>query len=112
LYIICLIDIITKKVYVLHEIREDTKVSIEKPKMYKVYLLNDDYTTMNFVIDVLEEIFLKSRESAVLIMYKIHNEGKGLCGLYPYEIASTKMEQVKFLASNNSFPLKAKIEQE
>jgi ATP-dependent Clp protease adaptor protein ClpS len=90
----------------------EKKVKIDKPKMYKVYLINDDYTTMNFVIDILIDIFLKPRSSAVLIMYTIHNEGKGLCGVYTHEIAKTKIQQVRIMASNYNFPLIATMESE
>ncbi|BCD67533.1 ATP-dependent Clp protease adapter ClpS [Nitratiruptor sp. YY09-18] len=85
---------------------------LKEPKKYKVFLLNDDYTTMDFVVDVLCEIFHKTYEEAVNIMLKIHKEGKGLCGVYTYEIAETKVDQVHRLARAHEFPLKATMEEE
>ena len=95
---------------VKEEIKEST--ALQEPKKYKVYLLNDDYTTMDFVVDVLCDIFHKSYEEAVNIMLTIHKQGKGLCGIYTYEIAETKVEQVHRLARANQFPLKAVMEEE
>ncbi len=90
--------------------KEITK--LEEPKRYKVFLLNDDYTTMDFVIDVLQEVFHKSYEEAVEIMLTVHKKGKGLCGVYTYEIAETKVDQVHRLARAHEFPLKATMEEE
>ncbi len=90
--------------------KETTK--LEEPKRYKVFLLNDDYTTMDFVIDVLQEVFHKSYEEAVEIMLTVHKKGKGLCGVYTYEIAETKVDQVHRLARAHEFPLKATMEEE
>ena len=87
-------------------------LDLQEPKLYKVYLLNDDYTTMDFVVEVLKEIFHKSEEEAVQIMLHIHNKGKGLCGVYTYEIAETKVDQVHRMARANGFPLKAIMEEE
>ncbi len=95
---------------VKEEIKEST--TLQEPKKYKVYLLNDDYTTMDFVVDVLCDIFHKSYEEAVNIMLTIHKQGKGLCGVYTYEIAETKVDQVHRLARANQFPLKAVMEEE
>ena len=95
---------------VKEEIKETTK--LQEPKKYKVFLLNDDYTTMDFVVDVLCEVFHKSYEEAVNIMLTIHKQGKGLCGVYTYEIAETKVDQVHRLARANQFPLKAVMEEE
>ena len=94
------------------KVEEKAKSSLKKPKMYKVYLLNDDYTTMDFVVDVLMEVFHKSYEEAVQIMLTIHKQGKGLCGVYTYEIAETKVDQVHRLARAHQFPLKATMEEE
>ncbi|BAF69493.1 MULTISPECIES: ATP-dependent Clp protease adapter ClpS [unclassified Nitratiruptor] len=87
-------------------------VKLEEPKKYKVFLLNDDYTTMDFVVDILCDIFDKSYEEAVNIMLTIHRQGKGLCGIYTYEIAETKIDQVHRLARAHEFPLKAVMEEE
>ncbi len=95
---------------VKEEVKETT--SLKEPKKYKVFLLNDDYTTMDFVVDILCEVFHKSYEEAVNIMLTIHKQGKGLCGVYTYEIAETKVDQVHRLARANQFPLKAVMEEE
>jgi len=87
-------------------------IKLKFPKKYKVYLLNDDYTSMEFVIDILITIFHKSYEEAEKIMLQVHKEEKGLCGVYSHEIAETKMMQVIKRAQENEFPLKATIEEE
>jgi ATP-dependent Clp protease adaptor protein ClpS len=93
-----------------YEIEES--IILKTPKMYRVLLLNDDYTSMEFVIQVLMVIFHKNEQEAYEIMMKVHKEGKGLCGIYIYEIAETKAMQVKALAKQNNFPLKAIVEEE
>ncbi|MEJ2436758.1 MAG: ATP-dependent Clp protease adaptor ClpS [Sulfurovaceae bacterium] len=80
--------------------------------MYKVILHNDHYTSMDFVIKVLIEIFHKNNLEAQRIMINIHEKGKGLCGIYTYEIAATKVEQVTKLARAHEFPLLATLEEE
>jgi len=82
------------------------------PPMYKVILHNDDYTSMEFVVEILVTIFGKSLEKATQIMLNIHNKGKGMCGIYPRQIAETKVETVHNLASNKGFPLKSTMEKE
>ncbi len=96
------------------EIKEVTKTKkkLKKPKLYKVLMHNDNYTTMQFVVEILEKIFNKTNQEAVNIMLQIHNNGIGLCGVYPYDIAVTKVEIVHYLAEKNSFPLKCSIEPE
>lgn len=89
-----------------------TKVDIKLPKNYKVILLNDDFTSMDFVVEVLTTIFSHDIKNAVEIMLKVHHDGQGVCGIYPYEIAETKVAQVHTLASANNFPLKAVFEEE
>ncbi|MBU4318159.1 MAG: ATP-dependent Clp protease adapter ClpS [Proteobacteria bacterium] len=84
----------------------------EEPPMFRVYLLNDDYTTMDFVIFVLRHIFNKNDEEAVNIMLHVHRNGIGLCGVYSSEIAETKVKEVTGLARENGFPLQCKIEKE
>ena len=95
-------------------IREDFEVSlrIKEPNMYKVILHNDDYTSMDFVVDILMKIFHKNLEDAHIIMLNIHEKGKAVCGIYSYEIAQTKAMQVKQLAKQNQFPLLATIEED
>jgi len=80
--------------------------------MYKVILHNDNYTTMEFVVDVLINVFGKSLEKANQIMLNVHNKGKEVCGIYPLQIAETKIETVLNLASNKGFPLKSTMEKE
>ncbi len=93
-----------------HELSED--IELKKPKMYKVLLLNDDFTSMEFVVSTLMNIFHKNEEEAYAIMLKIHNSGSGLCGLYAHEIAETKVAQVLNSAKKSKFPLRAVMEEE
>lgn len=86
-------------------------LSISEPKQYHVYLLNDDYTSMDFVIDILIRIFHKSYTDAQRIMMQVHQVHRGLCGTYSYEIAETKVHQVSSLARESGFPLKAVMEE-
>lgn len=94
------------------EIELDSDLEVSEPKKYKVFLLNDDYSTMDFVIDILTKIFRKNTDQATQIMLNIHNNGKAICGIYTHEIASTKVTQVKTLAREKGFPLKAMMEEE
>jgi len=80
------------------------------PELYKVLLLNDDYTPMEFVVFVIEQFFSKSREQATQIMLKVHTEGVGVCGVYPQDIAETKMHQVLESAREAQHPLQCRIE--
>lgn len=86
-------------------------LSLSEPKQYHVYLLNDDYTSMDFVIDILIRIFHKSYADAQRIMLQVHQVQRGLCGTYSYEIAETKVHQVSSLARESGFPLKAVMEE-
>lgn len=88
------------------------KPKTKKPSMYKVLLLNDDYTPMEFVVHVLEHFFSKSQEEATQIMLHVHTKGVGLCGVYTYEIAETKAAMVMDLARQNQHPLQCSIEKE
>jgi ATP-dependent Clp protease adaptor protein ClpS len=90
----------------------DEETALKYPKKYKVFLLNDDYTSMDFVVDILMNIFHKSYEQAQDIMLEVHQNDKGLCGVYTYEIAETKISQVRRKAKDNGFPLKATMEEE
>ena len=94
------------------EIELDDDIDLQEPKKYKVFLLNDDFSTMDFVIDVLVKVFRKSVDEASVIMINIHNNGKEICGTYSYEIAGTKVAQVKAMAREKGFPLKATMEEE
>ena len=93
---------------VISEIREET----DEPPMYRVMLLNDNYTTMEFVVEVLRTVFLKPLEEATRIMLNVHRAGVGICGVYPYEVAETKVESVHSLAEDHGFPLKCVMEKE
>jgi len=89
-----------------------TKPKTKKPHLYKVLLLNDDYTPMEFVVQILEQIFSKSREEASAIMLHVHQKGVGLCGVYTHEIAETKVTQVMELAQEYQHPLQCTMEKE
>jgi ATP-dependent Clp protease adaptor protein ClpS len=80
------------------------------PSMYKVILLNDDYTPMEFVVQVLQKFFSKSREQATQIMLQVHTEGAGVCGVYPHGIAETKVNQVMGFAQEHQHPLQCTME--
>lgn len=94
---------------------EDIQISPEKqktklPSIYKVIVLNDDYTPMEFVVYTIQNVFKKSHDEATRIMLKIHTEGQGVCGMFPLEIAETKMKQVLNLAKEHQHPLQCIIE--
>ena len=88
------------------------EVMIKHPKKYKVFILNDDYTSMDFVVDILMSVFHKSYEQAENIMLEVHKKDRGLCGVYTHEIAETKVTQVIKKAKDSGFPLKATMEEE
>jgi ATP-dependent Clp protease adaptor protein ClpS len=90
----------------------DFALELEEPQMFKVLLHNDDYTSMDFVVEVLVGIFHKTHAQAEQIMLQIHEKDKAICGVYSFEIAQTKAEQVKQLAKENEFPLLATIEED
>ena len=92
----------------LSEIDEETS----EPTMYKVLLHNDDYTTKAFVVAILGGVFNKSQEEATRLMWHVHKNQVGVCGIYPLEVAETKIAQVTALARENGFPLKATMEAE
>ena len=91
------------------EIKNDTKK--QDPTLFKVILLNDDYTTMEFVLHVLETLFLKSPAEAYRIMMHVHQNGRGVAGIYPWEVAETKAATVRTLAADAGYPLRAAIEE-
>lgn len=84
----------------------------KKPSMFKVLMLNDDYTPMEFVIQVLEQLFSKDHQEATQIMLHVHQRGVGVCGVFTYEIAETKVTQVMDLAQRNQHPLQCTIEKD
>lgn len=94
------------------ETLEETRTGDERPRLYKVLLHNDDYTTMQFVMEVLQGIFLKSPAEAFRIMMHVHTHGTGMCGAYPHEIAETKVALVHEQARAAGFPLRATLEEE
>jgi ATP-dependent Clp protease adaptor protein ClpS len=94
------------------EVLERTKQQVTRPDLYKVLLLNDDYTTMDFVIEILETVFNKGPAEAYRIMMAVHTQGQGLCGVYPFEVAETKVATVVELARGSGFPLRAAMEPE
>jgi ATP-dependent Clp protease adaptor protein ClpS len=89
-----------------------TRTRTKKPSLYRVLILNDDYTPMEFVVFVLERIFNKSRDEATHIMLHVHQHGVGVCGIYTYEVAETKVAQVMDLARRNEHPLQCTMEKE
>lgn len=93
------------------QVLERQKDQLKEPTLYKVILLNDDYTTMDFVVTVLETVFQKTPAEAYRIMMHVHTQGKGLCGVYPFEVAETKVDIVHDLARQNGFPLRASLEE-
>ena len=89
-----------------------TKPKTQKPNLYRVLLLNDDYTPMEFVVLVLQDVFNKTREEATRIMYSVHQKGVGECGIYPYEVAETKVTRVMDTARKNQHPLQCVMEKQ
>lgn len=92
-------------------IKERVQTQKKEPAQYKVVLLNDDYTTMEFVVHVLENVFQKSPAEAYRIMMAVHVSGKGLAGVYPWELAETKVETVMTMARDAGYPLRAVTEE-
>ena len=92
--------------------KEKVIVDMKRPKMYRVILLNDDYTSMEFVIEVLVGIFHKTAAEATKIMLDVHEKGKGIVGIYTYDIALTKILQTEDAAKSEEYPLKAVMEEE
>ncbi|HTZ18041.1 MAG TPA: ATP-dependent Clp protease adapter ClpS [Dissulfurispiraceae bacterium] len=93
-------------------LEQKVRQEIREPSLYKVILLNDDYTTMDFVVHVLETVFRKQLGEATRIMLNVHKKGSGLCGVYTREIAESKVAAVRDLAVKNAFPLKCIMEKE
>jgi ATP-dependent Clp protease adaptor protein ClpS len=89
-----------------------TRTKTQKPSMYKVLLLNDDYTPMEFVIYVLQRFFSKSAEDATKVMLHVHQSGVGICGVFTYEVAETKVTQVMDMARQHDHPLQCTMEKD
>ncbi len=90
---------------------EAKKAKVKQPPLFKVVLLNDDYTPMDFVVVVLQKFFSLSREQATQVMLKVHREGAGVCGVYPRDVAATKVEQVTAYARQHQHPLRCMMEE-
>jgi ATP-dependent Clp protease adaptor protein ClpS len=93
------------------EIESNIQDDLEEPPMYRVLLHNDDYTTMEFVVEILQKVFHKSPTEATRIMLLVHKSGVGVCGVFPAEIAETKVEVVHHLAKKHGFPLQCSMEE-
>ncbi|MEY4760461.1 MAG: Clp protease ClpS [Pseudomonadota bacterium] len=90
---------------------EEARPQVRKPPLYSVVLLNDDYTPMEFVVDVLERFFRMDRSAATRVMLEVHTQGKGICGVFTYEIAETKVAQVTSYARDHQHPLMCALEE-
>ena len=90
---------------------EPQRAQVKPPRLYKVLLLNDDFTPMDFVVVVLQQFFGMNREQATVVMLKVHREGKGVCGVFPRDVAATKVEQVTAFARQNQHPLACVMEE-
>jgi ATP-dependent Clp protease adaptor protein ClpS len=90
---------------------EEAKPRVKRPPLYQVLLLNDDYTPMEFVVDILQEVFGMDRQKATRVMLEVHTKGKGVCGVFTYEIAETKVAQVTAHARQHQHPLLCTMEE-
>jgi len=93
------------------DVQLEPDVVLQEPKMYRVILHNDHYTTMDFVIEVLVKVFHKQTPEAIKIMFDVHKKGTGMCGIYTFDIASTKVSLVHHMAKQREFPLKCSLEE-
>jgi ATP-dependent Clp protease adaptor protein ClpS len=94
------------------EVLTEQETKLEKPRLFKVLLHNDDFTTMDFVVFILQYVFNRSDAEAITTMLKVHREGVGVAGIYPYEVAKTKAEKTVNLAKAREFPLLCTVEAE
>ncbi|HSK74710.1 MAG TPA: ATP-dependent Clp protease adaptor ClpS [Pyrinomonadaceae bacterium] len=94
------------------EVLTESETKLEKPKLFKVILHNDDFTTMEFVVFILQHVFMRSDADAFTIMLKVHNEGIGVAGVYPFEVANMKSEKAMNLARASEYPLLCTVEEE
>ncbi len=94
------------------DVLTESETKLEKPKLYKVILHNDDFTTMDFVVFVLVQVFLRSEAEAFSIMFKVHNDGVGIAGIYPFEVANMKAEKAMNLSRAHEYPLLCTVEEE
>jgi ATP-dependent Clp protease adaptor protein ClpS len=105
---------VVRKMAIRHRadtVLEAKKAKVKSPPMFKVMLLNDDYTPMDFVVIVIQQFFSLSREKATQIMLKVHREGAGVCGVYPRDVAATKVDQVMAFARQHQHPLRCVMEE-
>lgn len=93
------------------EVVTESETKVKEPRMYQVILLNDDYTPMEFVIWLIEMVFSKSKEVATQLMWDVHKKGRGICGVYTYDVARTKVYQAKELAQKHQHPLECIMEE-
>ena len=90
---------------------EEARPKVKRPSLYRVVLINDDFTPMEFVVEVLQVFFALPREQATQVMLKVHTEGRGVCGTYPKDVASTKVEQVTAYSRQHQHPLQCAMEE-
>ncbi len=94
------------------DVLTESESKLEKPKLYKVLLHNDDFTTMEFVVYVLSTVFMRSEAESFAVMFKVHNEGVGVAGVYPYEVATMKAEKAMNMARAHEYPFLCTVEEE
>lgn len=94
------------------DVLTESESKLEKPKLYKVLLHNDDFTTMEFVVYILNTVFMRSEAESFAIMFKVHNEGVGVAGVYPYEVATMKAEKAMNMARAHEYPFLCTVEEE
>jgi ATP-dependent Clp protease adaptor protein ClpS len=99
------------KIFEKGELQVRPRPELTGPRLYKVIILNDNYTTMDFVVTVIVSVFHKSAAEATKIMLQVHNDGAGIAGIYTYDIALTKIAQVHTMAKANDFPLRCSFEE-
>lgn len=93
------------------DVKLEPDIVLQEPKMYRVILHNDHYTTMEFVVEVLVKVFYKPASEAAKIMLDVHKKGKGMCGVYTFDIAASKVSRVHHMARQREFPLKCSLEE-
>ncbi|MBE8167508.1 MAG: ATP-dependent Clp protease adapter ClpS [Shewanella sp.] len=98
------------KIGSIEQLEEVTEAQVARPSMYQVILMNDDYTPMDFVIEILQTFFNKNEQESTDIMLTIHHQGKGVCGVYPFDIAETKVLQVNQFSREHEHPLLCTLE--
>jgi len=97
---------------IIEVVKEDVQERTKEPPMYRVILHNDDFTTRDFVVEILVHVFHKPTEEAINLMWQVHRNGSGVAGIYPYDVATTKVQAVTGLAREHGFPLRTTMEPE